>query len=191
MKSGVFHPARPKPLVPEKNTQKKIALIEYLLEHIKEPVFTYTNSSLNDEFYIADEDDGLDIPKITFAILNYKGHIGNEINNNFETFGSVIQNYVPERFRNIKFNIHSSTKDYSQAYLDAVEKFQGWICSMKSKIENALSEEYYLQGRMKNLEILKRRYKQNWSESKVVDLTADQNIRMDGDSKIEIKITDA
>ena len=69
MKSGVFHPARPKPLVPEKNTQKKIALIEYLLEHIKEPVFTYTNSSLNDEFYIADEDDGLDIPKITEKTL--------------------------------------------------------------------------------------------------------------------------
>jgi hypothetical protein len=62
---------------------------------------------------------------------------------------------------------------------------------MKAKIENHLSEEYYLQGRMKNLEILKRRYKQNWSESKMVDLTAEQNFRMDGDSKIELKITDA
>jgi hypothetical protein len=99
--------------------------------------------------------------------------------------------YVPERFRDIKFNRQTDTKHYSKPYQDSIERFQEWICMMKAKIENHLSEEYYLQGRMKNLEILKRRYKQNWSESKTVDLTAEQNFRMDGDSKIELKITDA
>ena len=44
---------------------------------------------------------------------------------------------------------------------------------------------------MKDLEILKRRYKENWSESKVVDLTADANMKVDKDSKLEIKIVDA
>ena len=187
---GVYHPRQPKPCIPEKNTRKKIDFINFLLDNITEPVFTYSDKRLNETFDISEEDEGLDVVKITFAIMNHS-HIGTGVNNNFETFGHLIMDYVPERFRDIKFNRQTDTKHYSTAYQESVERFQEWICMMKAKIENHLSEEYYLQGRMKNLEILKRRYKQNWSESKTVDLNAEQNFRMGGDSKIELKITDA
>ena len=188
--NGVYHPRQPKPCIPEKNTRKKIDFINFLLDNITEPVFTYSDKRLNETFDISEENEGLDVVKITFAIMNHS-HVGTGVNNNFETFGHLIMDYVPERFRDIKFNRQTDTKHYSTAYQESVERFQEWICMMKAKIENHLSEEYYLQGRMKNLEILKRRYKQNWSESKTVDLNAEQNFRMGGDSKIELKITDA
>ena len=188
--NGVYHPRQPKPCIPEKNTRKKIDFINFLLDNITEPIFTYSDKRLNETFDISEEDEGLDVVKITFAIMNHS-HVGTGVNNNFETFGHLIMDYVPERFRDIKFNRQTDTKHYSTAYQESVERFQEWICMMKAKIENHLSEEYYLQGRMKNLEILKRRYKQNWSESKTVDLNAEQNFRMGGDSKIELKITDA
>lgn len=188
--NGVYHPRQPKPCIPEKNTRKKIDFINFLLDNITEPIFTYSDKRLNETFDLSEEDEGLDVVKITFAIMNHS-HIGTGVNNNFETFGHLIMDYVPERFRDIKFNRQTDTKHYSTAYQESVERFQEWICMMKAKIENHLSEEYYLQGRMKNLEILKRRYKQNWSESKTVDLNAEQNFRMGGDSKIELKITDA
>jgi lipopolysaccharide transport system ATP-binding protein len=60
----------------------------------------------------------------------------------------------------------------------------------KQKLQNYLAKEYFAKGRLKDLEILKRRYKENWSESKVVDLTADANMKVDKDSKLEIKIVD-
>jgi len=188
--NGVYHPRQPKPCIPEKNTRKKIDFINFLLDNITEPIFTYSDKRLNETFDISEEDEGLDVVKITFAIMNHS-HVGTGVNNNFETFGHLIMDYVPERFRDIKFNRQTDTKHYSTAYQESVERFQEWICMMKAKIENHLSEEYYLQGRMKNLEILKRRYKQNWSESKTVDLNAEQNFRMGGDTKIELKITDA
>jgi hypothetical protein len=188
--NGVYHPRQPKPCIPEKNTRKKIDFINFLLDNITEPIFTYSDKRLNETFDISEENEGLDVVKITFAIMNHS-HVGTGVNNNFETFGHLIMDYVPERFRDIKFNRQTDTKHYSTAYQESVERFQEWICMMKAKIENHLSEEYYLQGRMKNLEILKRRYKQNWSESKTVDLNAEQNFRMGGDSKIELKITDA
>lgn len=188
--NGVYHPRQPKPCIPEKNTRKKIDFINFLLDNITEPIFTYSDKRLNETFDISEENEGLDVVKITFAIMNHN-HVGTGVNNNFETFGHLIMDYVPERFRDIKFNRQTDTKHYSTAYQESVERFQEWICMMKAKIENHLSEEYYLQGRMKNLEILKRRYKQNWSESKTVDLNAEQNFRMGGDSKIELKITDA
>ena len=187
---GVYHPFKTNPSIPEKNTRKKIDFINYLLDNITEPVFTYSDKQLNETFDLSDEDEGLDIVKITFAIMNHS-HIGTGVNNKFKTFGHLIMDYVPERFRDIKFNRQTDTKHYSKPYQDSIERFQEWICMMKAKIENHLAEEYYLQGRLKNLEILKRRYKQNWSECKTVDLTAEQNLRMDGDSKIELKITDA
>ena len=188
--NGVYHPRQPKPCIPEKNTRKKIDFINFLLDNITEPIFTYSDKRLNETFDISEENEGLDVVKITFAIMNHS-HVGTGVNNNFETFGHLIMDYVPERFRDIKFNRQTDTKHYSTAYQESVERFQEWICMMKAKIENHLSEEYYLQGRMKNLEILKRRYKQNWSESKTVDLNAEQNFHMGGDSKIELKITDA
>ena len=88
------------------------------------------------------ENEGLDVVKITFAIMNHS-HVGTGVNNNFETFGHLIMDYVPERFRDIKFNRQTDTKHYSTAYQESVERFQEWICMMKAKIENHLSEEYY------------------------------------------------
>ena len=72
---GVYHPRQPKPCIPEKNTRKKIDFINFLLDNITEPVFTYSDKRLNETFDISEEDEGLDVVKITFAIMNHN-HIG-------------------------------------------------------------------------------------------------------------------
>lgn len=175
--------------LPYENTYRKVELIDFLIDNIKEPALLYTDKAIDDAFDIS-EDFDVDLPKICFAILNYGYGIKNSTVNSFEMFAPVIIEYVPRKFRDIKFNRHTDWNHASQMYKDAIERFQCWILMMQAKIENKISEEYYIQGRLKNLEILKRRFKQNWSESKVVDLTADETVKVSPDSKLEIKITD-
>ena len=129
-----------------------------------------------------------DIVNIWFMIMNYGYRNQVENPENIERivkFISYIQNYLPEEFRNREL--------YKKKIRDAeiAADFENWFFECKQKLQNYLAQEYFAKGRMKDLEILKRRYKENWSESKVVDLTADANMKVDGDSRLEIKIVDA
>ena len=134
-------------------------------------------------------EDGTNADKVNiwFMIMNY----GNTFKENLENddrvvrFISYILNYLPEEFRDREM--------YKRRIRDEeiVATFERWFGACKQKLQNYLAKEYFAKGRMKDLEILKRRYKENWSESKVVDLTADANMKVDKDSKLEIKIVDA
>lgn len=134
-------------------------------------------------------EDGTNADKVNiwFMIMNY----GNTFKENLENddrvvrFISYILNYLPEEFRDREM--------YKRRIRDEeiVATFERWFGGCKQKLQNYLAKEYFAKGRMKDLEILKRRYKENWSESKVVDLTADANMKMDGNSRLEIKIVDA
>ncbi|MBP5441118.1 MAG: hypothetical protein J6Y14_09490 [Fibrobacter sp.] len=129
-----------------------------------------------------------DIVNIWFMVMNYGYRNQVENPENIERivkFFSYIQNYLPEEFRNREL--------YKKKIRDAeiAADFENWFFECKQKLQNYLAQEYFAKGRMKDLEILKRRYKENWSESKVVDLTADANMKVDGDSRLEIKIVDA
>lgn len=152
-------------------------IMEWLKENIVEPELheNETNS---------------DIVNIWFMILNYggRGPGTKESTENLRRtikFISYIQQYLPEQFRNSEM-YKSKMRDE-----EIVMEFENWFFRCKQKLQNYLSKEYFKMGRMKDLEILKRRYKENWSESKVVDLTADANMKVDADTKLEIKISDA
>jgi hypothetical protein len=79
----------------------------------------------------------------------------------------------------------------SETYKQKLYEFNLWFDKIRFKIENLLAETYIKNGKLRHLEVLKRRFKQTWSESKVVDLNADQNVKLDSDSKIELTIKDA
>ena len=140
------------------------------------------------ELFENDEHTNADKVNIWFMIMNYGNIISVENPENIERvvkFVSYIQNYLPEKFRD-KTLYKKKLRDLSLA-----SDFEHWFFECKQKLQNYLAKEYFAKGRMKDLEILKRRYKENWSESKVVDLTADANMKVDKDSKLEIKIVDA
>lgn len=131
-----------------------------------------------------------DIVQIWFMIMNF-GYSNThpvenpENDNRIVRFFSYIQDYMPEEMRNREMY------KYRQSDKRLSETFEHWFFECKQKLQNYLTQQYFVKGRMKDLEILKRRYKENWSESKVVGLTADANMKVDKDSKLEIKIVDA
>lgn len=152
-------------------------IMEWLVSTIVEPELVENEDKSN-----------ADIVNIWFMIMNY-GYSGAreslENDDRVVRFISYIVNYLPEQFREREM-YKRRIRD-----MEIVETFEHWFFECKQKLQNYLAREYFARGRMKDLEILKRRYKENWSESKVVDLTADANMKVDKDSKLEIKIVDA
>jgi len=152
-------------------------IVEWLIENIVEP-----------ELHENEDKSNSDKVNIWFMIMNYGNVSTKEYEQNKERivkFISYIQCYLPEKFRDREI-YKKQLRD-----LEVVQMFEHWFFECKQKLQNFLTREYFNKGRLKDLEILKRRYKENWSESKVVDLTADANMKVDADTKIEIKISDA
>ena len=61
-----------------------------------------------------------------------------------------------------------------------------WLFMMKTKIEDHITSRYYREGRLNHLEVLKRRYKDEWSER------TEQNIEATvQDTELKVVIEDA
>lgn len=159
------------------NTLKKMAVIDWLIANIKTPLL----------------DDSTDFGKICLVCLNYQmgAPQSPESLSRFERFGKCIHNFLPDEFREIKWNTHLDTKRLSKDYIEKIYEFNLWFDSIRVQIEMDLTAQYIREGKMRFLEILKRRFRQEWSEGKFVDMTAEQSVKVDGDSKLEVKIVDA
>lgn len=159
-------------------------IITWLEENITEP--TLVENEFNSDYV-----------NIWFTVLNtnsvkaFEDVEGIQANRIMCKFLWSIKDYVPSELITADFYNrlgHIQKSDYAD---ELVKKFCAWYCNARVKLENYLAKEYFVRGRMKDVEILKRRYKQDWSESKVVEakVEADQNIK--SDNKIEINIKDA
>lgn len=166
--------------IPTPNSRMKMDIIDWLMKTIKEP--SLCDDSVNS--------------KICIAVLNFhlNPHLckdGVDSLTKFERFCFYIKEYLPLQFSYVSLCPNPNIKTLSEAYKQKLYEFNLWFDKMRFKIENLLAETYIKKGQLRHLEVLKRRYKQTWSESKVVDLTADQNLKVDSDSKIELTIKDA
>ena len=153
-------------------------IFNWLKEHITEPELTVNEDKSNEHivniwFTILNHDPNMFDPKSTYAIQYANSFI------------RVCAEYIPEFQKEDDF--------YFKRWVDPVlqPEFCVWFMDKKAKLENFMSKEYFVRGKMKDNEILKRRFKRTWSESKVVDLTAEQNVKLDSDNKIELRIVDA
>ena len=157
-------------------------------ENHREIVEWLTTNVVEPDLFVNEDCSNENLVNIWFMIMNYgqitaKENAENE--NRILRFLSYVSNYLPDELKN-----HEIYKGRIRDK-ELIETFEHWLFESKQKLQNYLAREYFAKGRMKDLEILKRRYKENWSESKVVDLTADANMKVDKDSKLEIKIVDA
>lgn len=174
--------------------------MKYLLENMTEPDFALiTNSSSN----AAVNDEALNKAAITFRILNSQGFgNGAHLSNTPPSWGSVanfmasIQDYLPKSLRtnqnprrlwaftSFQKNSTQNIAEYTQELLDDI---CDWLMTMKTKIEDYITSHYFREGRMNQLEILKRRFKDEWSER------TEQNIdaNVSSDTELNVIIEDA
>lgn len=172
-------------------TKQKMSLAHQdteMRENHREIVEWLTTNVVEPDLFVNEDGSNENLVNIWFMIMNYgqitaKENAENE--NRILRFLSYVSNYLPDNLKN-----HEIYKGRIRDK-ELIETFEHWLFESKQKLQNYLAKEYFAKGRLKDLEILKRRYKENWSESKVVDLTADASMKVDGDSRLEIKIVDA
>ena len=179
------------------NCKTRQKQMKYILDNMKSPNFALIDNCSNDV-----DDDKLNTAGITFRILNSQGFgNGSHSSNALPTWGSVanfmasIQDYLPKSIRTkqnpYRLWSHRSfqqndTQIIAEDTQELLNDMCDWLFMMKTKIEDHITSRYYREGRLNHLEVLKRRYKDEWSER------TEQNIEATvQDTELKVVIEDA
>lgn len=166
--------------------EKRIEQVNYLLENMKEPDIRFKH-----EF----DENELNTAKITLRILNTLYHGGanqttaDSINSwySLAAFMNAIQEYFPKNLQ-VKYKLWSPYSfigdNISEEMSEKMEDLEDWFVKMKGKILDVITGNYFIDGKLQQLEILKRRFKEHYSERTEQNISAD--INDDRDIKIEI-----
>lgn len=180
------------------NCKTRQKQMKYLLENMKEPNFDLIDAKSVDE-----DSDELNTAGITFRILNSQGFgNGAHLSNTPPSWGSVanfmasIQDYLPKSLRT-RQNPHRLWSHYSfqqngtqviaEYTQELLNDMCAWLMTMKTKIEDYITSHYFSEGRINHLEILKRRFKDEWSERTEQNIDANVN----NDTELNVIIEDA
>ena len=151
--------------------------LKWLMENFTEPVYTpdcaNNMASLSDTFNVQDdiEMEGYNPCGITMTILNFE-----PVNTSLSEFSNAsvarimrdMQCYLPKTLRQTglwnpkSWNVGNST--ISEETSELMSAFSDWILCMKSRILNDFTTKYILQGKPQFLEIMKRRYRKQYSD---------------------------
>jgi len=188
---------------------KRNEQMKFLLVNMTEPVFvvddndavvTIDNKSekASRESAKHDKSEALNKVGITYRLLNHQG-FGKGRHEDLPSWGSVaefmnsIQMYMPKSLQ-AKYTLWSrcSFRDNDVEIIaddtkELLDEMVNWLITMKALIEDRLSADYYTAGRVNHLEILKRRYKMDWSER----VESDVNANVKEDTTINIHFEDA
>lgn len=184
------------------NCERRQKQMRYLLENMSEPDFSLIEcqGSLNDSFNIADQSENLNTAGITWRILNSQGFgNGSHDSNTPPSWGSVanfmahIQDYLPKSLRTSQnpyrlWSRHSFQQTETQIIAEETQELLNdmcdWLEMMKRKIQDYITAHYYREGKMQYCEILKRRFKDEWSERNEQKVEAE--VKQDTDIRIVI-----
>ena len=166
--------------------------MKWLLENFVEPVYipdcSNNMSSLSDTFSINNNIDtdtiGYNPCGITMTLLNYepKNTKANEMSYyGVATVMRNLQSYLPIKLRskveNYKLwnprSFEPANSTFDSETVELLEQMIDWIMCMKLRIQNDLTNKYMLGGKVQYLELLKRRYKNNYSEKVEQEVVAD------------------
>ena len=190
------------------NLQRNCALrqkqMRYILENMSEPNFAMieSNETLSGTFNLVDHDT-LNTAGITWRILNSQGFGNGEHKSNTPpSWGSVanfmasIQDYLPSNLRTKQnpyrlWSHWSFQKNDTQVIAEDTQELLNdmcdWLENMKKKIEDHVSARYFREGKPQYIEVLKRRYKDEWSERTEQNIDANVNT----DTELNVIISDA
>jgi hypothetical protein len=177
-------------------SKKRNAQMKFLLKNMREPDLGMMQDptsvrSLASEFDLEEikEEEWFNSQGITFRILNSQGFgRGRHDTDNDPTYMSVaifmnsIQDYLPESLRAKrdgyqlwKRQSFVQTNTFSDETRELLDQMVNWLIMMRDKIEDQLTSKYYITGKNHQLEMLKRRYKDHWSEKVEQEVVADVN----------------
>lgn len=177
--------------------------MKYILENMSEPNFAMveSNDSLSGTFNLASHDT-LNTAGITWRILNSQGFGNGEHKSNTPpSWGSVanfmasIQDYLPSNLRTKQnpyrlWSYRSFQQNDTQIIAEETQELLNdmceWLENMKKKIEDQVTARYFREGKPQYIEMLKRRYKDEWSERTEQNIDANVN----GDNKLQIVFED-
>lgn len=178
--------------------------MKYILENMSEPNFAMieSNDTLSGTFNLA-KHDTLNTAGITWRILNSQGFGNGEHKSNTPpSWGSVanfmaaIQDYLPSTLKTKQnpyrlWSYRSFQQNDTQVIADDTQELLNdmcdWLENMKKKIEDHVSARYYREGKPQYIEVLKRRYKDEWSERTEQNIDANVNT----DTELNVIISDA
>lgn len=187
--------------------KQRQAQMLYLLETMHEPVFIggsqhATAKALSNALGLPNGSDEeiLDEVAITYRIMNHQG-FGKGAHEqgtppsyqSVAVFMNSIQNYLPKHLRSkAQLWKRDSFRDggsqvYAEKTKELLDRMCEWLIHMKERIEDMLSQKYMTGGKNQHLEILKRRFKGNWSERTEQSIDADVNT----DTTLQITFEDA
>lgn len=195
-------------LAVRKRKEKRNAQMAWLLENFTEPCYMpdckNNMSSLSDTFQINDDLDedmiGYNPCGITMTLLNYEPKNTKAPEMSYygvATFMRSIQHYLPNKLRSktetFKLwnprSFEPANSTFDETTVELLEQIMDWIMSMKGRILNDLTNKYMLGGKNQYLELLKRRYKNQYSEK--VETVNENHDTVEGGLSIEVEFVDA
>lgn len=176
--------------------------MQYILDNLTEPDFSLIEcpKQIADEFNM-DDREVLNGAGITWRILNTQGFGSGQHNSSTPpSYGSVanfmrdIQCYLPKSLQSRRpaeklwshwsFQVNDTQK-FAEKTKELLDQMVEWLIVMRQKIEDYITARYYRDGRINHLEILKRRYKDDWSEK--IEQSVDAAVKEDTTININIE----
>lgn len=180
--------------------------MQYILDNLTEPDFSLIEcpKQIADEFNM-DNREVLNGAGITWRILNTQGFGSGQHNSSTPpSYGSVanfmrdIQCYLPKSLQSRRpaeklwshysFQVNDTQK-FAEKTKELLDQMVEWLIVMRQKIEDYITARYYRDGRLNHLEILKRRYKDDWSEK--FEQSVDADVKEDKTVEIIFEDVDA
>ena len=180
--------------------------MQYILDNLTEPDFSLIEcpKQIADEFNM-DDREVLNGAGITWRILNTQGFGSGQHNSSTPpSYGSVanfmrdIQCYLPKSLQSRRpaeklwshysFQVNDTQK-FAEKTKELLDQMVEWLIVMRQKIEDYITARYYRDGRLNHLEILKRRYKDDWSEK--IEQSVDADVKEDKTVEIIFEDVDA
>ena len=180
--------------------------MQYILDNMTEPDFSLIEcpKQIADEFNM-DDREVLNGAGITWRILNTQGFgNGQHASSTPPSYGSVanfmrdIQCYLPKSLQSRRpaeklwshysFQVNDTQK-FAEKTKELLDQMVEWLIIMRQKIEDYITARYYRDGRINHLEILKRRYKDDWSEK--IEQSVDADVKEDKNVEIIFEDVDA
>ena len=176
--------------------------MQYILDNLTEPDFSLIEcpKQIADEFNM-DDREVLNGAGITWRILNTQGFGSGQHNSSTPpSYGSVanfmrdIQCYLPKSLQSRRpaeklwshwsFQVNDTQK-FAEKTKELLDQMVEWLIVMRQKIEDYITARYYRDGRLNQLEILKRRFKDDWSEK--IEQSVDAAVKEDTTININIE----
>ena len=118
--------------------------------------------------------------------VSKKDHVLASCYGSVANFMSDIQSYLPKSLQSNRpaqklwshysFQVND-TQIIAEKTKELLDQMVEWLIMMRQKIEDYITARYYRDGRINHLEILKRRYKDEWAER--VEQSVDANVNQD------------